>query len=147
MYGCVGLRELPPTIGDLASLLELDLSNCSSLQLLPTSFGEAQAGGWARMTHTPTPGLPTSTVACRIRSGHDLMAARPNDFASHPGVFAGLNSPAACLCSLERLNIAFCQSLAALPDDFGELQRLVVLDARSESYSPYQVLVNAGTQD
>ena len=38
---------------------------------------------------------------------------------------------AACLCSLERLQMAFCRSLAALPDGIGELQQLAVLDVRS----------------
>ena len=38
---------------------------------------------------------------------------------------------AGCLCSLERLQMAFCRRLAALPDGIGELQRLAVLDIRS----------------
>lgn len=37
---------------------------------------------------------------------------------------------AARLRSLERLQLAFCRSLAALPDDIGDLQQLGVLDIR-----------------
>ncbi len=43
LSGCSSLQELPTSIGQLSALQNLDLSRCKSLQELPTSIGQLSA--------------------------------------------------------------------------------------------------------
>ena len=42
MFDCAALAHLPPTLGCLAHIYELDLSGCSALVELPDSLGDLQ---------------------------------------------------------------------------------------------------------
>jgi hypothetical protein len=43
LKGCSNLQELPTSIGQLNGLQKLELTGCSSLQELPTSIGQLNA--------------------------------------------------------------------------------------------------------
>jgi len=122
-----GLRLLPPSIGDLDALEELDL-NTNRLATLPDAIGELRSLRALRVHRNGLEALPET-----IGSLHSLreLVVGENALRELPPSIAGLGS-------LEELH-ANDNPLAALPEAIGLLPRLRVLNvSHSGSADPAQ---------
>ena len=122
-----GLHSLPPSIGDLDALEELDL-NTNRLATLPDAIGELRGLRALRLHRNGLEALPET-----IGSLHSLreLIVGENALRELPPAIAGLGS-------LEELH-ANDNPLAALPEAIGLLPRLRILNvSHSGSADPAQ---------
>ena len=117
LENCRSLNSLPCNIG-LESLKTLILSGCSTLKKLPEIVGDMKNLLQLHLDGTAIKELPLS--AERLR-GLTFLNLRDCKNLSSWSVIC-------CLTSLERLILSGCSKLDKMPEDLGNLERLVELD-------------------
>ncbi|XP_039165333.1 TMV resistance protein N [Eucalyptus grandis] len=116
---CHNLEELHPSIGNLASLIKLNLSE-TSIMKLPESIGNLQNLRVLNIHRTSLTELPESIGA--MKELKVIKAYLCTNLAHIP-------SSIGSLASLQTLDLWGCHSLTEIPDSIGNLASLIELEA------------------
>eukprot|EP01018_Ginkgo_biloba_P023568 Gb_39914 [translate_table: standard] len=115
------LLELPERLGNLISLVKVDLKRCKRLRSLPSSFGllKSLTVSLSIIECLSLTELPEEF--CHLTSVEDLSLVDCISLQRLPKSFKNLTQ-------LRSLNLAGCKSLSKLPNGFGKLECLEKLD-------------------
>ncbi len=116
LSGCSSLQELPASIGQLSALQNLDLSRCESLQELPTSIGQLSALQNLDLSRCVSlQELPTSIG--KLSALQNLGLSRCESLQELPTSIGQLSA-------LQNLDLSRCESLQQLPTSIVQLSEL-----------------------
>jgi hypothetical protein len=126
LCGCVNLRSLPESLGQLTALQHLNLTRCSRLASLPESLG--------RLTALQRLDLPHCWELVSLPESLGQLSALQHLDLYNCGSLASLPESFGQLSALQHLDLSWCCGLASLPDSFGQLTALQHLHMRECSW-------------
>ena len=119
LTNCSSLTALPNTIGELGALRTLKLEGCESLVALPAAISELKSLKVLDLSRCPITALPDAIGG--LTALNQIYLDRCSSLATLPDAIGKLGA-------LTELNLLQCSKLAALPDPIGELGALTSLD-------------------
>jgi Leucine-rich repeat (LRR) protein len=155
LSGCKSLTTLPPKIGNLKELTELDLHNCSSLTTLFDveedalfyKFLKQGDDGQSKRRQGQFPKLKKLFLSgCRnltkLRSPEVEMLLHLEELdLSDCSILATLSPLIGMLQNLEKLELSYCKDLKELPFSLLQLNKLEYLALRGSAVPAFHVLV------
>ncbi|KAF8041575.1 hypothetical protein BT93_A0235 [Corymbia citriodora subsp. variegata] len=116
--GCCNLQEIHPSIGDIKTLVSLNVKSCKELKELPAGVGRLEELSELILDHTDIQEIPVSR-GCLMKL--ETLSA------SSCGRLAQLPESIGYLKALKTLNASNCASLACIPSSIGHLASLQCL--------------------
>ncbi|KAF8041845.1 hypothetical protein BT93_A0443 [Corymbia citriodora subsp. variegata] len=116
--GCCNLQEIHPSIGDIKTLVSLNVKSCKELKELPAGVGRLEELNELILDHTDIQEIPVSR-GCLMKL--ETLSA------SSCGRLAQLPESIGYLKALKTLNASNCASLACIPSSIGHLAALQCL--------------------